>query len=185
MKRWIKGSTASAEMSEAIFNAWEKSLEQADLQEEDIHTLTYAEVKDFEKILERNLKDNQVDLSFKSMFLPSVGNGLAIQGMKVGGNTGAIANSLIRGCNKLAWTPLYDQSEASDYLDNAPAIYTEDKYGYCIPSSKSKALSLIGAGNKTQYSGYGSQSYIDETKVTVYEDYFGNIKVDRSTLRYD
>lgn len=190
MKRWIHASEeVENNIGEAIINAWAAALKECDLQEEDVHELTYDEVKNLEKVLEKNLRDRKVDLSFKSYFIPNNGEGFAIQGMKVGGNTGAIANTLIRGCNKIAWTPIPNQKEAVEYIeyaaDQGNKIYMGDKFGYCVPISEQKAYDLIGAGNTTQYSGYGSQSYIDVTTVTVYEDYFGNIKVNRSTLRYD
>lgn len=189
MKRWIKASEEyENNLGEACINAWEYALDQAGLQEEDIHVLSYDEIKTFEKILERELKNRHVDLSYKSAVIPQEGRGSQIEGLKIGGNVGAVADNLIRGVTKKAWHAVSKEEnvETIEFAnDSGMEIYTQDKYGYCVPSNAQKALKLVGAGDYTQYAGHGSQQYIDDTKVTVYEDDFGNVKVARTTLRYD
>ena len=169
-------------------NAWFKALSQAGLEEEDVHCLSYEEIKNFKKILERELNNRHVNLPYQSLVIPQNGEGTQIEGLKIGGNTSAIADSLIRGIINKAWqvVPKKEAASTIEYADDSGMeIYTQDKFGYCVPSNYAKAMKLIGAGDDTQYSGHGSQQYIDVTNVTVYEDYFGNVKVARSTLRYD
>ncbi len=191
MKRMIKANSDDfKEMGQDIIEAWNAALTKLNIYEENIHTMSYEEIKKFEKVLQQELRDRQVDLSFKSLILPSQGQGFQIEGMKVGGNIGGIANNLIRGVIKKAWgAPFGKGHNLIEIIEDAESsgqnIYIEDKYGYCVPASANKAISLISKGDTTQYSGYGSQSYIDQTNVSVYEDYFGNVKVDRTTLRYD
>lgn len=208
MKRWIKASSTcnwvdkgseanvraandvDLSVGERIIDAWNAALAACNLYEEEVHTLNHERAKKLQSAVERELRNRNVDLSFKTMFLPQDGEGFAVEGMKVGGNVGGIANDLIRGCIKEAWEPVdMTSTTAEDELDYAAShdvnVYIGDKYGYCDLSTPQAALRLFRKGNKTQYSGYGSQGYIDDTKVTMYTDYFGNIKVDRRTVRYD
>lgn len=190
MKRWIKAASVSNNVGEQIIQAWNEALAACNLYEEDVHTLNYEGAKKLQQAVERELRNRSVDLSFKSIILPQNGEGFAVEGMKVGGNVGGVASDLIRGCIKEAWTPVdMSSTTAEDELDYAAShdvnVYIGDKYGYCELSTPQKALKLFQKGDKTQYNGYGSQGYIDETKVKMYTDYFGNIKVDRRTVRYD
>ena len=190
MKRWIKAASGTSSVGKEIIDAWNGALAACNLYEEDVHTLNYERAKKLQSAVERELRNRNVDLSFKSVILPEEGKGFAVEGMKVGGNVGGIANDLIRGCIREAWEPVdMTSTTAEDELnwaaDHDVNVYVEDKYGYCVPATPQKALKLMQVGNRTQHSGYGSQSYIDETKVKMYTDYFGNIKVDRSTVRYD
>ena len=186
MKRMIRATEDyENNLSDAIKNAWFKALQECDLEEEDVHVLSYKDINQFQRALEGELRNRHVDLSGKSIVVDQTGEGTQIEGLKVGGNVGGIASDLIRGVIKKAWEPL-SQEYWEEYLsDDSVAIYEEDKYGYCNPITSKKALQLIGSGDKTQYSGYGSQSYIDETKISVYEDYFGNLKVAVRVARYD
>lgn len=185
MKKLILCSSHVADISDNIFDAWEQALDTAGIAEEEIHLLDYNSIASFEKILERKLDGQGVDLSFTSLVLPEEGNGLAIQGLKVGGNKGGIANSLIRGVIRSAWEPIDPDENPIEAIDDANSVYIQDKYGYCSPASAEEAASLVSQGNRTQHSGYGSQQYMDITNVHVYRDYFGNIKLNRSALRYD
>lgn len=189
MKRYIRSNDdIVAETGEAIVDAWSTALKACDLYEEDIHCLSYNEVKKFKPVVERELRKRGIDLSGRSMVIPQNGEGFAIEGMSVGGNAEAIVDRLIRGCIKSAWGKV-DPEEAIEVIKDAASIgnkiYLKDKFGYCDPVSLERALAVAQAGDSTQYSGQGSQSYIDETKVTVYEDYFGNVKVARTVARYD
>lgn len=186
MKRMIRAAEDyENNLSDAIKNAWFKALQECDLEEEDIHVLSYDEIKQFQKALETELSNRKVDLSRKSIVVEQTGEGTQVEGLKVGGNVVGIASDLIRGVIKKAWEPLSKEYWEEYLSDDSVDIYEEDKYGYCNPITSKKALQLIGLGDKTQYSGQGSQSYIDETKVSVYEDYFGNLKVARRVVRYD
>ena len=186
MKRMIRASEDyENNLSDAIKNAWFNALKACDLDEEDIHILDFKDIHEFQKALERELKNRSINLAGKSIVIEQTGEGTQIEGLKVSGNVGGIASDLIRGVIKKAWEPL-SKGYWEEYLsDDSVDIYEEDKYGYCNPISSNKALNIVGLGNKTQYSGQGSQSYIDETKVSVYEDYFGNLKVARRVVRYD
>lgn len=185
MRKLVLCSSHASDISDNIFDAWEQALDTAGIAEEEIHLLDYNSIASFEKILERKLDGQGVDLSFTSLVLPEEGNGLAIQGLKVGGNRGGIANSLIRGVIRSAWEPIGPDEDPIEAIDEANIVYIQDRYGYCYPTSAERAASLVSQGNHTQHSGYGSQQYMDITNVHVYRDYFGNIKLNRSTLRYD
>lgn len=188
MKRYIRANDNANDISDAIKNAWFQALKDCDLEEEDVHVLSYKEASQFQKALERELDNRHIDLSFKHLTIAQNGDGTMIEGLRVGGNSGGIANSLIRGIIKNAWEPL-SRGHWEKYIQDAEeqddAIYEQDKYGYCNPVTAKRALQLIGLGDKTQYSGHGSQQYIDDTTVNVYMDAFGSIKVNRSTVRYD
>lgn len=185
MRKLILCSSHAADISDNIFDAWEEALKAASMSEEQIHLSDISFISRFQKILENKLSQKGVDLSFTSLVLPEEGNGLAIQGLKVGGNTVGIADSLIRGVIRSAWEPIDPDEDPIEAIDEANIVYIQDRYGYCYPTSAERAASLVSQGNRTQHSGYGSQQYMDITNVHLYRDYFGNIKINRSTLRYD
>lgn len=183
MKRWIRASEEVKGISDDIYEAWVNALETTGIDEDDVHLLTYEDAKRLEKELAANLRKNGIDLSFKYTVIRGTG-GSEIEGLRVAGNTGAIANNLIREVMKRAWEPA--MPNAIEYAKkNNTDFYVKDKFGYCKPASAAEVERIVALGDDTQHHGYGSQAYIDVTETDLKQDYFGNILVSRSTLRYD
>lgn len=167
-------------IADKIMDVCMDELDNHNLKIDDIHLMTYDEWNSFEKDLEYTLRQNKLDLSYKTDYSDKYD-------IQLSGNTGGIISSIrnyYKSKHPCGWQMMNYVNQTM--IDNAKNFFKEDRYGYVIKISKDEFIKLVTNGKNTyQNVGIGSQASIIETKCSIYVDREGNLMFDKFVMIWD
>lgn len=135
---------------------------------------------DYRSNLESLLYKEKIDLSFKSMVLPTFK-------CKVGGNATGISSDVTYFLWMGSWEPVVmTKDEIINHLkkNKKAKCYSEDRFGNIHEIDKDKIINS-NYGTTYNHQGYGSQSSVVHTSVELEKDKQGNLLLSTSVLTWD
>ena len=158
----------------------EKTIRENGYRIDQIHLLNYTKYNALREKMKRTLRDNNVDLSFKT--------GISkIHNIEVCGNADGILTDYYFHYIKKHWEEqVMDKATLECFLKKHPKskIYMEDKFGHVDETTKEELMETT-FGKTFTTMGIGSCASTIEESVKLYKDKRNNLKISRFCMKWD